>query len=185
MRQLKFLLPMALLALLALGSISCSSDDDGGGSPTGNNNPPAGDDFDQATAVAQSHASSSEGTSLVQSMQGIAQGVGQPGREDGYGWNPGTQQYEWHYEWNMNGYTYVWDYVVQYLDDMGDPQQASAGAAEILHSLEGTGHYAINQQGADIDYDYLYEYYTSLTGMGTGTLLMTGNGGTEIDYTYS
>ena len=62
-----------LLAFLAVGAVGCGDDDDDNPTdPIGGNF----DDFDQTTAVAQSQVAAPQGVSLVESIQGMALGVG-------------------------------------------------------------------------------------------------------------
>lgn len=166
---------LMLIALLAL--TGCGDDDDDNG-PTGPTNPQVSD-FDQATAVAQAQAAAPQGVALVESMSAMAEGYNKS-----YGWNPETQRWESSETWSQSGYTYNWSYTVQYLDAGGNPQQEASGAASVRHTMNGTGSYALDQGGASFQYDFLYTYDTTMTGLGTDTLVLQGSGETDIDYTY-
>jgi len=165
---------LMLIALLAVAG--CGDDDDS--NPTGPIDPQVSD-FDQATAMAQAQAAAPQGVALVESMSAMAEGYNKS-----YGWNPDTQRWESSETWSQAGYTYNWSYTVQYLDAGGNPQQDASGAASARHTMNGSGNYALDQGGAALEYDFLYTYDTTMTGLNTDTLVLQGSGETDIDYTY-
>ena len=164
---------------LALAFAGCGGDDDpagpGGGGTT--------DDFDQATAVSQARAAAPQAVALVESMTDLASGFTKDGEKD-YAWNDETGRWEFDYYYEDENTTYDWFYTVQYLDAEGQPQQQALGAATIAHAMTGVGSYHFAGEGTVFDYDYVYDYATTIGGLGTGTLVMTGGGGQDIDYTY-
>lgn len=168
-----------LIVVLAAFALSGCGDDDptnpGGGSPP--------DSFDQATATGQAQASAVQAVDLVESMADIAAGFTKDGEKD-YAWNAETQRWEFHYTYSGEGYTYDWLYTVQYRGADGEPQQTAQGAASVAHAMTGTGSYSQSAEGATLRYDSTYDYATTITGFGTGTLVMTGGGGQGIDYDY-
>ncbi len=174
------LLLMSILSLLVFAVSGCGDDDD----PT-TPTPIGGDtdQFDQTTAVAQAQVAAPQGVALVESMTGLAGGFGKADKD--YAYNEANQRWEYHYEYSQTGYVYDWFYTVQYLNGSGQPQREATGAASIRHTLAGTMEYGMDQGGVVFDYDYLYDYDTTLTGLGTDTLVMTGTGGFDLDYTYS
>lgn len=174
---------IALISVLALGLMSCGSDDDsptdpGGGGGSGN--PTA---FDQTTAVIQAQAAAPQAVSLVESMTVLAGGLAKANDGD-YGWNADTGRWEWHYVYSAEGINYDWTYYVQYLDGEGNAQQASQDAVTINHEMTGVGTYHLEQDGSTIHYDYEYTYDTSITGLDTDTLVMTGGGSWDISFDY-
>lgn len=169
----------AAAAALALAAAGCGGDDDGPTNPGGRT-----DRFDEATALAQAQTAAPQAVSLVESMTAIAAGFTKDGEKD-YAWNPETQRWEYTYQFTGEGYVYDWSYTVQYLDGTGTPQQNAAGAASVAHDMHGVGSFHYEDGGAVLDYDYVWDYSTTIAGLGTDTLVMTGNGGQDIDYTYT
>jgi hypothetical protein len=117
-------------------------------------------------------------------MTAIAAGFTKGGDKD-YAWNPETQRWEYTYQFTGEGYVYDWNYTVQYRDGSGAPQQNAVGAASVAHDMHGVGSFHYEDSGSVLDYDYIWDYSTTIAGLGTGTLVMTGNGGQDIDYTYT
>ncbi len=184
-KHVRTLLAIAMVSAFALFLGACGGDDDpvqpGGQGGSGG----GGDDFDQSAALAQTTAASQEAVALVESMVGLASGVSKSA--DGnwnYGWNEETQRWEWDYEYSGEGYVYDWFYTVQYFNAGGDPQQGVAGAVRIDHDMMGDADYHSEQQGALVDYDWLYNYVTSISGLDTDTMTLQGNGGYDMDYRY-
>ncbi len=175
------LIVLAFASALAFVVPGCGDDDD---DPAGPDNPDPTTDFDQSMAVAQAQTAAPQAVALVQSMTALAAGVSKDAEKD-YAWNPETERWEYDYVWAVEGSTYDWFYTVQYLNGDGDPQQSPAGAVTVIHNLNGTGDYHYEGEGTVLDYDYVYHYATSITGMGSGALALTGEGGHDIDYTYS
>ncbi len=174
---------LTILALVALGLWV-----GGCGGSDSNNNPvnpggTTGDDFDQATAMAQSAVAGPQGVSLVESMETMADGVALANKS--YTYNAAEQQWEFHQVWDQAGYNYDWFLIVQYLDASGQPQQAAEGAASVHHTMNGVADYSMNQSGFLLDYSYTYSYDVTLTGLGSSTMVMTGSGGFDLDYNYT
>jgi len=182
MRIIKYsslLTVLATMSLLMFSLAGCSDDD----SPNNPGNGSGGEDFDQQTAQLQAQSAAPQAIGMVESISTIAAGIDT--KQGTYGWNAAEQRWEYDYMYNYAGYTYDWLYTVQYLNSTGDPQQEAAGASSVVHTLNGTGSYGVTQDGYTIDYDYVYEYDTTIAGLGGSTYTMTGNGGYSIDYTYS
>ncbi|MCB1150884.1 hypothetical protein KDK88_05015 [bacterium] len=165
-------LGLALILILALALLGCGGDDPA--SP--GDGTPSGDTMDEATAVSQAPLNTAQAVSLVESMSTLVDGVG----NKNYGWDANTQMWVYDYNWSQNGYTYNWHYTTQYLDAAGEPQQSADGAVEIIHDMDGTGSYSLNQTGYSYTYSYTYQYDTHFTGLGSGTVTMTASGGTDI-----
>ncbi len=175
-------LGMLIAGILVVGLAGCSGDDDnptntGGGNTTS-------DDFDQSEAISQAQTAAPQAVNLVQSMIAMAAGFNKDGEKD-YAWNEQTQSWEYHYTYSGEGNVYDWFYTVQYLGPSGEPQESPQGAQTISHAMSGTGEYHYEYEGTVLDYDYFYEYATTIAGLGTGTLVMTGGGSQDIDYTYN
>ena len=174
---------MSMSVLLLFGLVGCSDDDSptdpGGGGGGGG----GGDQFDQASALAQAQSAAPQAVGMVESISSIAAGV--DNKQGSYNWNASEERWESDYMADVGGYSYDWMYTVQYLDGDGNPQQESAGASSLTHSMTGTGGSDINQGGYNIVYDFNYNYSTTISGLGSATHVMTGAGGYSIDYTYS
>jgi len=175
---------IALISVLALGLMSCGGDDDSPTDPAGGGggggNPTA---FDQTTAITQAQVAAPQAVSLVESMTVLAGGLSKANDGD-YGWNPDAERWEWHYVYSAEGINYDWTYYVQYLDGDGNAQQSAMDAVTINHEMMGVGTYHLEQDGSTFHQDYEYTYNTSITGMGSATLVMTGNGSWDISFDY-
>jgi hypothetical protein len=178
----KLTLLMMLTLALSLTLVGCSDDDDDNNNPT---NPGGVAEFDQAFAAQQAQMMVPLVIDMVENMTLYAGGIDVAGKADDiyeWAWNPANGRWEGAYVSSGEGMTISYSGWLQYLDEMGTPQQSADGAEAFAYQNTLNLVSAFVGDGTSVNIDMDTEESFSASGLNTSTILVSGSGSADIDY---
>lgn len=171
---------LLIMMTLVLALAGCGGDDDDGPA-----NPPGVTEFDQAFAAQQAQTMVPLVINMVESMTLYAGGLTAASKADDiyqWVWNEATGRWEGTYITSSEGLSMSYTGWLQYLDDMGSPQQGPLGADTFAYqnTLNFVSVYVGEGTSVNLDMDTQESF--SAAGLSTDTILVTGQGSADIDY---
>jgi len=175
----RFRTGLLLVILLSFSVIiaGCSDDDDNG-SPTA----PSDTEFDEFMAISQAEFAAPLAVSMLENVVSLTQGLTGKDFDYSFEYDSDTQSWVASTTYEMEGYSYQYTYTVQYRDAMGQPQPSEVDAASMRYAEDGAIAYDFSGDGYSLIMNYDFGSDVTASGLQTGTLLIDGGGGYEMDY---